>query len=85
MTDEQRTPCNPHPNAPHGFNRNASHSEGRYVCDCEGWEPPVHIDIERMERALAGPRWTIPPGLSHEELNSFITDCAAGKIPPDKP
>lgn len=32
-------PCNPHPDAPHGFNRNASHSLGRYVCDCEGWKP----------------------------------------------
>lgn len=31
--------CNPHPDAPHGFNRNASHNAGRYVCDCEGWEP----------------------------------------------
>lgn len=30
--------CHPDPRAPHGFNRNASHSEGRYVCDCEGWE-----------------------------------------------
>ena len=30
--------CNPHPKAPHGFNRNASHSAGRYVCECEGWE-----------------------------------------------
>ena len=33
------TACNPHPDAPHGFNRNASHSAGRYVCDCEGWTP----------------------------------------------
>ena len=31
--------CNPHPDAPHGFNRNASHNADRYVCDCEGWEP----------------------------------------------
>jgi hypothetical protein len=30
--------CNTHPKAPHGFNRNASHSAGRYVCECEGWE-----------------------------------------------
>ena len=30
--------CKEHPDAPHGFNRNASHSLGRYVCDCEGWE-----------------------------------------------
>jgi hypothetical protein len=31
--------CNPHPKAPHGFNRNASHCAGRYVCECESWEP----------------------------------------------
>ena len=31
--------CNPHPNAPHGFLRNASHTEGRYVCACEYWQP----------------------------------------------
>ena len=31
--------CNPHPDAPHGFDRNASHSANRYVCECEGWEP----------------------------------------------
>ncbi len=30
-------PCNMHPDAPHGFDRNASHTAGRYVCDCEGW------------------------------------------------
>lgn len=35
-----RRDCNLHPDAPHGFDRNASHSEDRYVCDCEGWVPP---------------------------------------------
>lgn len=30
-------PCSEHPDAPHGFDRNRSHSLGRYVCDCEGW------------------------------------------------
>lgn len=30
--------CKTHPDAPHGFNRNESHSAGRYVCDCEFWE-----------------------------------------------
>jgi hypothetical protein len=30
--------CNSHPKAPHGFNRDASHSADRYVCDCEGWD-----------------------------------------------
>lgn len=32
--------CNPHPDAPHGFLRNNSHNEGRYVCECEHWEEP---------------------------------------------
>ena len=32
--------CNEHPDAPHGFMRDASHNEGRYVCECEFWEPP---------------------------------------------
>ena len=32
--------CNEHPDAPHGFMRDESHSAGRYVCECEFWEPP---------------------------------------------
>ena len=35
---DYEVPCKTHPDAPHGFNRNASHSLGRYVCDCEFWE-----------------------------------------------
>ena len=34
----QEPECSNHPDAPHGFCRNASHSAGRYVCECEGWE-----------------------------------------------
>ena len=34
---EQEPKCNPHPKAPHGFDRNASHANDRYVCECEGW------------------------------------------------
>ena len=30
--------CSEHPDAPHGFSRNASHSVGRYVCECEAVE-----------------------------------------------
>jgi hypothetical protein len=33
--------CKTHPDAPHGFDRNASLSEDRYVCECESWEPPT--------------------------------------------
>ena len=35
--------CNPHPDAPHGFDRNSSHTEDRYVCECESWTPPLQI------------------------------------------
>ena len=31
-------PCKTHPDAPHGFLRQASHAAGRYVCECEHWE-----------------------------------------------
>jgi len=31
--------CKTHPDAPHGFDRNASHNADRYVCECEGWQP----------------------------------------------
>ena len=34
-------PCKTHPDAPHGFDRNASLSEDRYVCECEYWEPSL--------------------------------------------
>ena len=33
--------CSTHPDAPHGFSRNASHSNDRYTCECEGWTPPT--------------------------------------------
>ena len=38
--EDETPPCKTHPDAPHGFDRNASHSADRYVCECEGWEPP---------------------------------------------
>jgi hypothetical protein len=36
--------CNPHPDAPHGFDRNGSHNAGRYVCECEGWTAPEKVE-----------------------------------------
>jgi len=41
--------CNEHPDAPHGFMRDASHSAGRYVCECESWEPPKNKPMTRDE------------------------------------
>ena len=37
--DNKEVPCKDHPDAPHGFMRDASHSAGRYVCECEFWKP----------------------------------------------
>ncbi len=49
---DETPPCKTHPDAPHGFDRNASHNADRYVCECEGWEPPkrawVGLDKEAM-------------------------------------
>jgi hypothetical protein len=49
----QDKPCKDHPDAPHGFDRNASHNADRYVCECESWEPPkrewVGLTDEDME------------------------------------
>jgi hypothetical protein len=51
---ENATPaCKTHPDAPHGFDCDASHSAGRYVCECESWEPPPKRE------------WV---GFTHEEL-----------------
>lgn len=47
-------------------------------------DPIVILDRGRMERALAGPFWTMPAGLSREEKRQYITDCANGKIEPDR-
>lgn len=53
--------CNPHPDAPHGFDRNGSHNEDRYVCDCEHWSPPddycymaMRVDQLTAEEASRG-------------------------------
>jgi len=41
--------CSEHPDAPHGFMRDASHSAGRYVCECEFWESPKNKPMTRDE------------------------------------
>jgi hypothetical protein len=38
--DDGGVKCKTHPDAPHSFLRNSSHSAGRYVCQCEHWEEP---------------------------------------------
>jgi hypothetical protein len=77
----QEPQCNPHPKAPHGFLRNASHNEDRYVCECEGWDPYEAGRQAGMEAALAEPVQDRKP-LSEEELevlakkhNGIFYDC----------
>jgi hypothetical protein len=50
----EKPKCNPHPKAPHGFDRNASHGADRHVCECESWDA-YDAGIEegmKRERAL---------------------------------
>jgi hypothetical protein len=42
--------CNPHPNAPHGFLRDARQSAGRYVCECEWWDEKDY-ELATLEEA----------------------------------
>ena len=46
------TKCNPHPDAPHSFMRDASHSADRYVCECESWTPPTKEELQRRKKLL---------------------------------
>jgi len=46
---ETEMTCSTHPDAPHGFLRIASHTAGRYVCECEGWEPVIRMPMTEEE------------------------------------
>lgn len=48
------TDCNPHPDAPHGFCRDDSHTADEYVCECHGWQPEVNPARDDFEEAFAG-------------------------------
>lgn len=43
---EQDHKCKDHPDAPHGFCRDESITQDRYVCECEFWEPPKTAEQE---------------------------------------
>ena len=47
MSDEHEG-CKTHPCAPHGFDRNQSHTEDRYVCECDYWRPDRNCAAERL-------------------------------------
>jgi hypothetical protein len=60
-------PCKTDPRAPHGFDRNASHSADRYVCECEGWEPVWHI--QKTTNSRRHKEWV---GLTKEEFEQAV-------------
>lgn len=65
-------PCKTDPDAPHGFDRNASHNADRYVCECEGWEPvdAVNMSQECVDETAKG---------EHEPV-AWITDGGKGDL-----
>ena len=60
--------CKTHPDAPHGFVRNASHTEDRYVCECEYWEEPK---VNERIKELAEQAGFIDRGSNHTAYMSF--------------
>jgi hypothetical protein len=69
----QEVECSNHPDAPHGFCRDASHSAGRYVCECEGWEveqpaqEPVKLIRNENENYSPKHQWQ---GLTDDEIEN---------------
>ena len=74
--------CSKHPCAPHGFNRNGSHNEDHYVCECEGWSPDRNcaglelLEALKMARAeLAG----LPHSLGYDFTHLPKIDAVIAK------
>jgi hypothetical protein len=61
--DDGGVKCKTHPDAPHGFARNASHNAGRYVCECEHWKENESEPYKDSESAKAlYETWNNQPG-----------------------
>jgi len=63
--------CLTHSKAPHGFAREASHQAGRYVCECESWDPYEAGREEGVQAMLKYERDNYIPLTASE-----IVDCA---------
>jgi hypothetical protein len=70
--DPKQPKCNPHSKAPHGFAREASHQAGRYVCDCESWDPYEAGREDGVQAMLKYDR----PAPYIQLTASEIVDCA---------
>ena len=75
MTDETYE-CKKHPCAPHGYDRNGSHSEDRYVCTCEYWTPPRECRGEELLEVITE---------TQEHLRYLIEYCTSiGVLHPER-
>lgn len=52
LSEGQEVPCHPDPRATHGFLRSASHSEDRYVCECEFFDPEEYEREKELRRKI---------------------------------
>ena len=78
--DALETPeCNPHPKAPHGFNRNASHSADRYVCECEGWQLEWQGLSDDEDNAIIEKIWIWGNDFPYEEYRIAIEQALKEK------
>ena len=71
------TECNPHPDAPHGFDRNGSHNEDRYVCDCEWWVQPVQPAVDLSDAYLIDSQLVASRGVAELEglrITQFVVE-----------
>lgn len=70
MTTDETYTCKEHPCAPHGFDRNRSHSEDRYVCECESWSPPSSCAGERLAKELEEAREALR--ILHDYIDEYL-------------
>lgn len=57
------------------FQNNGNNEEYSKVQD-DNFPSPVHIDKERMDKALSSPTYTLPNGLSLEEIIEYFKKVA---------
>lgn len=79
---EDEVKCSECPNASHGFDRNASHNAGRYVCQCESHKCTAEslrqqlaekdAEIERLNRTLCQQAMAVTATINrhHEQMTA---------------
>lgn len=66
----QEVPCKTHPDAPHGFLRNESLTQNRYVCECEYWDWEPEDTLKKAIHDDSG-EWKITPAVIDAEVEGW--------------